>query len=449
MSMKTVLIIAYYFPPSGGPGVQRVLKHCRYLPEFGWRPVVLTVSNGQFPARDESLIAQIPDAASVERSPIFEPYDVYRLLTGKKPGSAIDVNTIKKEGQKLTLKERIAEEIRAALFIPDARASWIYTSAPKIREIFRKYEIDALYSSSPPYTTSLIARNIKRAKNLPWIAGFRDPWTGFISAPKRRGLSAIIDRYFERSVFGEADLVECAWEGIIKDALAKYPNLDARKFYHSPNGYDSADFPDVEYEPTDKFTVTYAGSMYGRRNPASFFEAIESLIDRKEIDAGELRLRFVGRFGAEVEEMFESASFKNSIETVSYVPHEKSVEYLIKSDLLLLVVDESKESEEIVPGKVYEYIGSKKPVLAVAPQSSAIAKLIRETRSGAVAHQSEIEKTAEIFLAFYRKWKERKPLVEPDFAEISQYERRESAKTLALELDDLIARHNVPDNQLL
>jgi hypothetical protein len=242
--MKKILIIAYYFPPSGGPGVQRVLKHIKYLPEFGWEPIVLTVSNGQYPARDESLLEQIPEGTRVIRTHIYEPYDLYRLLTGKKKGSAIDVNTIKKEGQKVSFKEKVAEFIRATFFIPDARVGWLISARKAVREL-KDEKIDAIYSSSPPYTCSLIAKYAKKQFKKPWIAGFRDPWTGFISSPKRWALPKAIDMNMERSVFKEADAVEAAWEGIIKDIFSKYPQLEKNKFYHVPNGYDSSDFPPV------------------------------------------------------------------------------------------------------------------------------------------------------------------------------------------------------------
>ena len=429
--MKKVLVIAYYFPPSGGPGVQRVLKHVQYLKEFGWEPIVLTVSNGQFPARDESLLKEIPEDITVYRTKIFEPYDLYRMFTGKKKGSAIDVNTIKKDDQKLGIKEAIAEFIRATFFIPDARIGWIRSAVKKASEIIEKENINAIYSSSPPYTCSMIARKLKRKYKLKWVAGFRDPWTDFISTPKRWFLPKAIDKSFEKSVFKESDSVECAWIGIIKDALNKYPDLEKEKFHHVPNGYDSNDFPEVDFQGNDKFTLTYTGSMYGRRNPASLFEAIEQLIKEDKVSANKIHLRFVGRFGTEVEEMFSNASFSNSIETVSYVPHKKSIEFLMKSDLLLLVVDESKESEEIVPGKVYEYIGVKKPVFAIAPQESAIANLIRETEAGQIAHQSEIEKIKSIFLNYYSSWENGSIDYSPQNDLINKYERKNSTKYLA------------------
>jgi len=292
---------------------------------------------------------------------------------------------------------------------------------------------------SPPYTCSLIARDFKRKSGLPWVAGFRDPWRGFISAPKRWFIPELIDIMMEKSVFNEADAVECAWEGIIKDALSKYPRLERSKFYHIPNGYDSSDFPVVEKIKNNKFTVTYTGSMYGRRNPECFFAAIENLIDKGLIDKSKLHLRFVGRFGSEVQEMFDKASFKDSIEIIDYVSHDKSIEYLMLSDALLLVVDESKESDEIVPGKVYEYIGVQKPIITIAPEGGAIAKLINETQTGKVAHQSYVDKISEIILDYYNQWNNENWSYKPNIDEVKKYERKESARKLA-ELLDKIAK---------
>jgi hypothetical protein len=441
-AMKNVLIIAYYFPPSGGPGVQRVLKHIQYLRDFGWNPIVLTVSNGDFPARDESLLSKIPADIIVERTHIYEPYDAYRMLMGQKKGVPIDVNVIKNDHQRRSIKERIAEAIRATLFIPDARIGWLPTAIPKAMELIEKHSISAIYNSSPPYTTSLIARQLKRKTGLHWVAGFRDPWTEFLTSPKRWFLPAWIDRSLEQSVFKEADAIECAWIGIIKDALRKFPSLSESKFHHVPNGYDSTDYPSREHidttlEINDRFVLTYTGSMYGRRNPSSLFAALELLASKNLLDPKSIHLRFIGRFGNEVHDMFNSTSFKSSIEVIGYVPHEKSISYLLVSHALLLIVDEAKESEEIVPGKVYEYIGSMKPVIAIAPAKGAIADLMHETQAGGIAHQSDIEGIAEIILKMYQAFQEGKPIAYPNVDAIRRYERRESTRTLAKLLDGL------------
>ncbi len=436
--MKNLLIIAYYFPPSGGPGVQRVLKHTKYLKNYGWNPIILTVSNGQFPAKDESLLKQIPDDVTVIRTKIFEPYDIYRKLTGKKPGTAIDVNTIKKDNQKINFKEKIAEIIRSTFFIPDARIGWYKSATKAIDELIKDTKIDAVYSSSPPYTCSLIARYVKRKYKFPWVAGFRDPWTDFISSPKRWFLPKIIDKSMEHSVFKEADYVEAAWLGIIKDALKKYPDLDSNKFIHVPNGYDSSDFPVIDLQKNEKFTICYTGSMYGRRNPKSFFQAIQILIDDKFFSKDNFIIKLVGRFGDEIHEMIEQVSFRESIEVINYVPHSESLKQLMTSDALLLIVDESKESSEIVPGKVYEYIGIKKPIIAIAPKPSAIADLMNETKSGMVAYQSEVYRISEIIRDYYNYWLlNDDKYYNPDLDAINKYERKFSARKLSEILNNL------------
>ncbi|GAB1429890.1 glycosyltransferase [Ignavibacteria bacterium] len=433
--MKTVLVIAYYFPPSGGPGVQRVLKHTQYLSEFGWRPVVLTVENGEFPARDESLLAKIPADVPVYRSHIYEPYDIYRAITGKSKGTPIDVNNLKKDNQRRTFKESLAEFIRATIFIPDARIGWLPAAVKAGKELIRKYNVSVIYSSSPPYTCSLIGRALQCRSGLPWVAGFRDPWTGFLTTPKRWFLPSAIDRRLERSVFRRADAIECAWQGIAADALRKYPDLPPEKFHYVPNGFDSNDFPAIRTERNDVFTLTYAGSMYGRRNPSLLFEAIEKLLAAGKITVADFRLRFVGRFGDEVKEMFEKASFRRSIEIIPYLPHEESVKALMSSDALLLIVDEAKESAEIVPGKVFEYIGVKKPVLAVAPIDGAVAGILRETKCGIAVEQGDAEGCARAFLGFLHGSSDFAPNVEA----VKHYERREAAKKLADILNAIVA----------
>jgi glycosyltransferase involved in cell wall biosynthesis len=379
----------------------------------------------------------------VIRTDIFEPYDYYRKLTGKKQGAAIDVNTIRKEGTKLPMSERVAEMIRATFFIPDARIGWYNHAIRAGLEVIRREGISAIYSSSPPYTCALIARGLKRKSGLPWIAGFRDPWTGFITTPDRWAIPAKVDRMLEHAVFKEADAVEVAWLGITKDALRKYPSLPAEKFHHLPNGFDSHDFPPVDpASRTDhRFTVTYTGSMYGRRNPDAFLKAVERLAMRGDIDPAKIRLRFIGRFGEEVMEMFRASSLGSAIEVVGYMPHRDSVEQLLLSDVLLLVVDECDESEEVVPGKVYEYIGSGRALLAVAPEKSAIADLIAETRSGYVAHQSNLPGIADAFLKLYNDHLNGTRSLQPDEAAIARYERRNTTGVLAGLLDDFTARH--------
>jgi glycosyltransferase involved in cell wall biosynthesis len=432
--MPSVLVVTYYFPPSGGPGVQRVLKFITYLRQFGWQPVVLTARDADYPARDESLLDEIPADVPVYRTRIFEPYDIYRKLTGKKPGTPVDVNTIPRPGDRRSMQESIAECIRATFFIPDARRGWMRSAVREGVDIIRAHDVRAIYSSSPPYTCSLIARALKRRTGLPWVAGFRDPWRGFLSAPKRWFLPDMIDRRYERATYRDCDAMEVAWKGIAKDFHAKYPDLPTDKVHHLPNGFDSADFPHVEFVDREHFTVTYTGSMYGKRNPETFLSAVARLVEAREVDASRIRLQFIGRFGAEVRAMFEHPVLKDAVVVKEYMPHAESVRHLFQSDALLMVVDDFAGNEEIVPGKVYEYAGSGRPIITLAPPG-AVAEFITGTRSGMVSASQDIDGIARIFAHYYRQWIDGNIGLDQDRAAVMRYERREIARELAALLD--------------
>jgi glycosyltransferase involved in cell wall biosynthesis len=434
--LKKVLVISYYFPPSGGPGVQRVLKFVKYLPQFGWEPIVLTVDGGDFPARDESLLQEIPPTTKVYRTKIFEPYRLYRKLTGKPDAAPVDVENIPLGNRKRSLTEAFAGFIRETIFIPDARIGWFPYAIPRALEIIRNENVDALYSSSPPYSTAVIARELHKRTSLPWIAGFRDPWIGFISSPDRWALPRTIDKYLERSVYEEANLVECAWQGIARDFQAKYPHVNPVKCIYLPNGFDPDDFPPGDVQEHKRFTVTYTGSMYGRRNPETFLRAVDELVAEGKVDPRKILLKFIGRFGAEVKAMVDRAGVRSSTEIVPYAPHRESIKELLQADCLLLIVDESKESAEIVPGKVFEYLGARRPILALA-QEGAIAELIRETRSGVVVPNQDLASIKRAFIENYENFLYHKKTIEFDSEKIRQYDRREITRRLAGLLDYL------------
>jgi len=439
--LKKILIIAYYFPPSGGPGVQRVLKFVKYFPAFGWEPVVLTVSNGEFPARDESLLKEIAPNVRVYRSQIFEPYSLYRRFTGKAAGSAVDVNAIPQKGARRSAKEKIAELIRSTIFIPDARVGWLPSAVRMGKKIIKEENISAIYSSSPPYTCALIGRALKRATGLPWIAGFRDPWTGFENTPRRWFIPRAIDHALERSVCNEADAIDIAWLGIEKDFRAKHPGVNPAKFHHLPNGFDGEDYPAIERAKNARFTLVYTGSLYGTRNPADLLRAVENLAAKNLIAKDAFVLKFAGRFGDEVKRMFENSAVKDCIETISYMPHSESIRELLRADALLLIVDEIAGSGEVVPGKVYEYLGAGKPILAIAPTTGAIAQLLRETGAGATAEHGDNAAIEEIFLRYYRAFRGETTLEPANDGEIKKYERKETTRALARLFNDLTQKN--------
>ncbi len=443
-----VLFISYYFPPAGGPGVQRVTKFVRYLEEFGWTPIVLAPLNPQYQALDASLEKELPKDLIVRRSPIFEPHNLYKKFVGLDKNAALDVAVNQRSSGKGSLKKKLASFVRSTFFIPDARIGWLNSAVKEGMKIASEYPVRMIYTSSPPYTVSLIGRKLAKKTGIPFVAGFRDPWSGFESStPDRWFLPRMIDERLEHKVFTDATRIDVAWEGIIADALGKYPELDRNKFYLVPNGFDSADFPEHDITKRayrkigEKFVLTYSGSLYGPRNPSSLFAALKLLLDRGQIDPKKITLRFVGRFGPEVHEMMEDPAIASMIEKYDYVAHSKAVELVSDSDALLLIVDDTPSVAEIVPGKVYEYLGSMRPMLAIAPPEGAIGRLLKETSGGTTIANSDIEGQAAAFRNFYDRWSAGESLSSSmNTALITQYERREETRRLAALFDSLVQR---------
>lgn len=437
--MKRVLIVAYYFPPSGGPGVQRVLKFVKYLPEFGWEPAVLTVRDGDFPARDPSLMGEIPAGVPVHRTPILEPYTIYRRLTGRKPGEAVDVNTNYRPGTRVSLRERLAQGVRGALFIPDARVGWLLHGVSGGVEAGRKWGADLIFSSSPPYTCALLGRAVAHRLRKPWVFELRDPWTGFLSAPVRHGISKALDRRLERNCVRQAARVVLAWRGIGRDLREKYPDLDESRFRLVENGFDPDDLAGVEPEPFDRFTVVYTGSMYGVRNPDTFLQAVARLLDSGRLKPEEFRVLFVGRFGDEVKAMFRRPELLGVAEDLGHRPHAESVRFTLGADLLLLVVDDVKGSEGIVPGKVFEYLGARRPVLALAPEGD-VADLVRRTGAGVVLDRNDVDGIAAALMGWVEERRRAGRVRFPGSdAEVDKLSRRGRTELLARVFDEVLA----------
>ncbi len=405
MRHKKILIVTYYFPPSGGAGVQRCLKFVKYLPEFGWQPVVLTVKDADYPAYDESLLSEVPENVPVYRTKIFEPYQLYRRLTGKKAGEAMDIATLSRDSsQQRKWSERLAEFIRSTLFIPDARIGWKPYAVREGLEIIHKEKIDVILSSAPPYTCHLIGRALKLKTGLPWICDFRDSWVGWLSAAKRTGIPKWIELHQEHSVLRDADRILTVSPGVQEDLSGRHTKLLDQRWLQLPNGYDSHDFEGIEpYPNNNKLKITYTGSLYGNRNPANLLNALIELIREDERWNRYLRLKFVGRVAQPILEQFNQPEINGLIEYLPYVPHQESVRQLLSTDLALLIIDDAPANKGILTGKLYEYLGSRKPILALAPPGNAV-DLIRELNAGFIAPPGDVKQIKTVLQEILDKW---------------------------------------------
>ncbi len=443
---KKVLVVTYYFPPSGGAGVQRTLKFVKYLPAYGWQPVVLTARNADYPAYDLTLEREVPAEARVYRTRIVEPYRLYRRLTGRRADEAMDIVSLTRdERQRRSFKERVAEAVRAWVFIPDARVGWVPFAVRGGLCVVRQELVAAIYSSAPPYSCHLIGLCLKLITGLPWVADFRDSWVGWLSAAQRPLLPRAVDCYLEHLVLARADAILTVTRGVADDLASRHPRLRDGRWRHLPNGYDGADYEGLTPLPhPGRLVITYTGSLYGHRNPEALLRAVKQLAAEVPSLRRHLVLRFVGRTGGFVEEMLRDPSLQGIVELVPYVPHTESLRFLLSSDLLLLIIDDAPANKGIVTGKLYEYLGARKPILALAPEGEA-ASLIRSLGAGFVVPPHDEHRIACALKEIYESWQAGTlRLSAVDSARAAAFDRRVLTKQLAAVLDEAATKTRRP-----
>ena len=378
--MKKVLIITYYWPPSGGGGVQRWLKFTKYLPQFGWQPVVYSPENPEYPSIDHSLLKDIsPDLIHITR-PIFEPYNFYKKFVGLKKNERINTGFLS-ERKKPKKTENIAVWVRGNLFIPDARKFWIKPSIKYLSNYLKTNPVDLIVTTGPPHSMHLIGLGLKKKLGLKWIADFRDPWTK-IDFYDELKLSSRADKKhhkLEQEVLNNADGIIGVGKGYIKNLL---PIPKSTPVAIITNGYDHEDFEGLTKSKSEDFTICHFGSMNKTRNPIGLWEALSSLKDQKPSLLKNVKVKLYGTVDHIIMDSVESYGLSSMVEMVEYLPHDEMMKELLNSDLLLLMINRISQGGGLIPGKVFEYIGSGNPILGIGPIDSHVAEVLEESKSG-------------------------------------------------------------------
>lgn len=382
------MIITYYWPPAGGAGVQRWLKFAKYLPEFGWDPVIYTPENPEYPSIDESLLADVPANCEVIRRPITEPYDLYRKFVGVKPDQKIQTGFLS-ETEKPKRGEAFARWVRGNFFIPDARMFWIKPSIAFLSTYLKENPVDLIVSTGPPHSMHLIAQKLKARTGLPWVADFRDPWTNidFYEELKLTRLADRKHRRLERSVLEHCDQVIVVGDTMKEEFCA---TIEAKKITVIRNGFDTDDLKSEPTKVDELFTIAHIGSFTATRNSRALWSAIANLCKDKAI-AEKLRIKVIGKVDITVKKDIEEAGILHLLDQYPYMSHDEVVQEQSRSNLLLLVINRTKNARGILTGKVFEYLASGRPILAIGPPDGDLAKLFQITHAGAVIDYEDID----------------------------------------------------------
>ena len=372
--MKNLLIITYYWPPAGGAGVQRWLKFSKYLPEFGWHPIILTVDPDQasYPQRDESLLKEVGDEVEVFRTKSFEPLQLYAKAAGKERVPYGGFSNEKSNSS-------FSRFLRGNFFIPDARRGWNRFAIAKAKEIISSREIDCVITTGPPQSTHLIGLSLKRQLGIKWGVDLRDPWTDIYYNEKmlRTQWAENRDAKLEKQTLQEADFCITVSNGFVELFKQKVD----RAYHVVTNGFDEQDLVDVvprKSAESKKLIISYTGTMSDIYEPDVFFEALASYGESFE-------LRIAGSISEGVQKKIDDCGISESVNYLGYLSHADALKEMSNADLLLLISPMVKNSKGIIPGKLFEYLAFHKPIVAIADNEGGdIERILKETGAGEV-----------------------------------------------------------------
>ena len=407
--MKKVLIITYYWPPSGGGGVMRWLKMSKFLPELGWQPIIYTPENPDPSVIDESLLKEIHPEIIELKTPIWEPYEFYRKLTGKKSGTKFKAGYIS-EASGGNWKSRLSVFIRGNLLIPDPRKFWIKPSIKYLSKYLKENPVDLIISTGPPHSMHLIALGLKNLFNIPWIADFRDPWTDidFYHKLKLTRLADKRHKTLEKRVLLTADHVVTVSPGCAADL----ERIAQRKIEIIYNGFDPTDYQFDKTEPDKTFTISHFGAFNKDRNPVALWSALKILSETETDFKRLLRIQLIGQTDESIINDVRKNNLEENLVVVDHLPHMEGLVQLSKSQVLLLPLNDAPNVKGILPGKMYEYMALRRPIIALGPTDADYAGILRETNAGTPLNFDDVKGIKETLHNYFQLFKANKLEVE-------------------------------------
>lgn len=420
---KKILIITYYWPPAGGPGVQRWLKFVKYLPEFGIQPIVYIPENPTYPIVDVNLEEDVSEKAIILKNRIFEPYQLASFFSKnktKKISSGIIPNQ-----KKQSFLDKTLLWIRGNLFIPDARVFWVKPSVSYLEKYISENNIDTIITSGPPHSLHLIGLSLKQKLNITWLADFRDPWTtiGYHKSLKLSTRAARKHKALEYQVLNTADTIIVT----SKTTKSEFEDITNKPIAVITNGYDTE--PVTKINLDSKFSLAHIGSFLSERNPLILWESLVELIQEVRDFKSHLEIKLIGAVSQEVLDTIAQFNLDSYLNNLGYVSHSEAITHQRSSQVLLLIEINSEETKSIIPGKLFEYMVSNRPIIAIGPSESDFAEIITETNTGTFFDYSEKMRLKKVILEYYNQFLEGK--LQSYGVGLQKYSRKNLTKELA------------------
>lgn len=420
-NMKRVLIITYYWPPSGGSGVQRWVKFSKYLPGFEWQPVIYTPENPELIATDRTLELEVPSEAEIIKRPILEPYNIYKSIFGKGNDGGKKINQVNPiNAGKKSLLQKAAMFVRGNFFIPDPRCYWIGPSVRFLKKYLKAHPVDIIVSTGPPHSMHLIAEKLSREVNIPWVADFRDPWTKMFYF-KHLHLSPWAERRhrkLEKKVLDRASVIVSVSPLVQKE----FQEMTSTEVELITNGYDESDFKDAIVEADGYFNIVHTGLFASDGNPETLWKALGDKCRKDSMFSRKLRIRLVGKTDAEILSSITENGLENNLINNGYQPHGVAVKEQKNATVLILPLRKEPEYKAVVPGKVFEYLAAGHPILGIGQTDGAMAMILDSTRTGKVFQWDDYDSTSAFIELQWQRFIQDETGTPP--ADISGFSRR-------------------------
>jgi glycosyltransferase involved in cell wall biosynthesis len=427
--MREVLFVAYWFPPMGGSGVIRALKFAKYLPQFGWKPTVLTVKAGDAFSFDRTLLDELPPQVTIERAAVSE---VVKTTQAKGISDRI-------KGQKSRLGSRrraLARFLRSVYFsiwIPDNKVGWIVPAVRQASRMQRRHNFEAIYATSPPQTSLLVATIIRHRLQIPLVSDYRDEWTTNPHKYMPNSITLWLNRCLEKYVVDRSDAVLVMSQGVkrnLRDAgILKEDTLFKCRIL--PNGFDPADYEVPTSHASAQFRIVYTGSFYGElRIPDPFLRALYAWLASSPHIREDVQVLFQGSIYPQHQQLIHDLELDDVVCVAGSVPHHQAIAAQQSASVLLLVMGKG-EGTAILPGKVFEYLGAQRPILAVVHPGGESADLVRRTNTGVVVDPDDTGAMVHVLEDLYTKWERGSIPYTPDVEEVNRYSRVEQARQLS------------------
>lgn len=427
--VKRILVISYYWPPAGGGGVQRITKFCKYLRPLGFACTVITGST--YHRRDESLSAEVRDIPSVRVAPLFDPAH-WVQGQGKHPHGSHRAETFF-----VKIKRYLLNFIWLNCFIPDARLPWYLSARGKVSRLLAKESFDAVLTTGPPYTAHLIGKYLRNHFHLPWIADIRDPWVenAYYNTAYRFPWVRWLNKRLEKSVLQTADGVVTVGNHLASFLRKKVADKSIHVIY---NGYDQEDFAQLEPVESDKFLLSYYGSMNHQQFPTRFLLLLAQELSQNAEFSCAFRFRMQGSLTPDVHDHLVSVLPESNLSIQASIPHEDLVKPYSQEQVFLLLVNRVAHSDVIITGKLFEYLYAGWPILGIGPVSGEAGEIIGREQAGLMCDHDAPSAALDYLLALFVKWQRGELRRTPCTSDT--FDRSRQAKQLGRLLDRVIDR---------